>query len=205
MISNLIKIYKLTPKNKFFNPLYWLKVFLCWPIPVEWMNMFSREKIYCIFDNMDEDNRIIINARCVPDAGFLWKRNINFTKFRLGRVFCKVSGTFMNEIWVNVDGKSFTFNSTNGDIVPTSSIKSMKIKIEPKGREPKYPDILNIDVIINCGNKVGSIKLSTIDRGIKLLFDPNYKKSLTEFNCRGAMVSSRRVVRLKYLEQMLEV
>lgn len=212
-INAIRQTYKSTPRAKFWNPLYWLQVLVSWPMSIESMNKyFSREKIYCMFDNMKNGKRLVINARCVPDAGFLWARNPKFTKLRLGRVFGKVSGTFMNEIFIHFDGEEAIFNMVDGTYEVTKKRANdlvhhpLDTKIDrldlPARQE--LPELCN-DMYRVTLHTLGYLILSLVDRGIGLGFKPKYQATITEENARGAIVSKKRVVEVKEIDTILDI
>ena len=204
-------LYTQTPVTKFWNPLYWLQVILSWPMSIESMNkFFSKEKIYCMFDNMKDSRRLVINARCVPDAGFLWQRNPKFTKFRLGRVFGKVSGTFMNEIFVHYDGEEVVFNMVDGTFVITKPREKISYMISDNIQEVSQKEKEDMPGISNDHFKIlledmGSLILTMIDRGIGLNLTKQTFYAITEENSRGALVSKKRVVEIKELDIILDI
>lgn len=207
IFKSIKRLYSVTPKNKFWNPLYWLQVLISWPLSLEWMNkLFSKEKIVCMFDNMNVDRRLVINARCVPDAGFLWKRNPEFTKLRLGRVFGKESGTFMNEILVHYNGDRIILNMVDATyggnrLNDSFNIKEVELEKQPVEKR-KYPEIGNKLITIDLGT-LGKLRFRQIDRGIILQFKAGYRSTITEENTRGALVSKARSVVVKSIDTIL--
>ena len=207
IVDTVKRLYNQTPRKKFWNPLYWLQILVSWPLSLEWMNrLFSKEKIVCMFDNMNDNRRLVINARCVPDAGFLWERNPNFTKLRLCRVFGKVTGTFMNEIYVHFNGDCMILDMVNctygGNRLNNHfDIDVMELDKTPE-EEKKFPTIGNKIITIDIGT-MGELRFQQIDRGIYLQFSGGYRAVITEDTTRGALVSQKRAVIVKSLDTIL--
>ena len=160
-------------------------------------------KIFCMFDNMQKDNRLVINAYCQYDALEEWGpwRNGEFLFPHLLKKLVKYKPdakkglSYTRFVLVNHKGKKLKIDLKDGTIIkPLRNIKFIEGHHTIKGflifnhHTTTTTPVLNRRIEITIPD-IGTLKLTTQNRGVNINLDEDVQKSLTPANSRGALVS----------------
>jgi hypothetical protein len=161
-------------------------------------------KAFCMFDNMQKDNRLVINALCefdpLEDWG-AWKSNqlrfpLLLKKLVKYKPDAKQALSYTRFVLANYKGNQLKIDLRDGTIIrPLRNIKFAEGPHTIKGfsilnhhTTAVNTPVLNrrVEIILP---EIGKIILTTQNRGLNINLDDDVQKSLTPANSRGALVS----------------
>ena len=161
-------------------------------------------KIFCMFDNMQKDNRLVINSYCEYDALEEWQpwRSGQFRFPHLLKKLVKYNPdvkkglSYARFVLVNHQGKKLKIDLKDGTIIrPLRNIKFTEGHHTIKGfsifnhhTTAVNTPLLNRRIEITIPH-VGIIKLTTQNRGVTIDLYPEAQKNLTQASGRGALIS----------------
>lgn len=160
-------------------------------------------KILCMFDNMQKDNRLIINALCEYDPLEEWGiwRNRELLYPRLLKKLIKYKPnakkalSYARVVLIKHKGRRIKIDLSSGDIV--GACRNTKFKegehiinefSTSNHHQTSNTLLFNRRISITIPN-IGKIIFSTHNRGVNIELDEDVQKSLTPANSRGALVS----------------
>ncbi len=160
-------------------------------------------KIFCMFDNMQKDNRLVINSYCEYDALEEWQpwRSGQFRFPHLLKKLVKYNPdvkkglSYARFVLVNHQGKKLKIDLKDGTIIrPLRNIKFREGHHRIKGFSIFYhhttaanSPVLNRRIEITIPD-IATLKLTTQNRGVNIQLDDNLKL-VTPATSRGALVS----------------